>query len=889
MSAKAAWRWAWASALARTAATEPSGIRIDALDLLAGLALAHVRDSPVSQLLAHFHIPAGAVLSDSGMRSYQAQELMAAFRRTPAGKLPTLDTETRQALEYALSAMPPSTDGLITLSMLFGALLETTNPASMKIRDELHSRAVDVEPVLQSCRLHFDSRIPYLEYLRVHHPYRAPEIRLPSYLPDEPRSRRPTSQPSGELADLVGISAEVDAFAYLIASTALTPPLAVGVFGDWGSGKSYFLRSLQRRIDQLVSAPVEQPPFHRAIAQIEFNAWQYVEGNLWASLLEHLFRNLRPAGEDDDDLLEARRREYLTRITESTEEHRRAVKKRDELASAQQRVHAVVQHKIQERDTKLAKLDIARRGNPLRSWRASEELTTTLAEIRRRTGIDELGAQAGELQQTLASTGEALRRAGPVLGALRTGGWRYTLALIVVIGFGPLVSFLLSQLDVSAVSNVIGSGSAVLAGVTAYAARGTDVLTRTLGMISRAQATLNSELEQTRKEFNDRIQDAEAELASSERALDAARIAEQRVAASVAELEDELARLTPSSVLSEFVSNRFASEDYRRHLGVAALVRQDLERLSRLIQQHHDGGPTNAGMVDAAHAIDRVVLYIDDLDRCPTDVVIKVLQAVHLLLAFPLFVVVLAVDARWLEWSLREHYTQLNTDAATPSDYLEKIFQVPFWVRPLGVDPRRQMVRGLLTPNLATAEQADTAGDPGPGTESTDADLPEFIALVESFAITDSATQPWLEAAKLTVTGPELRVIDEVSSLISATPRAVKRFINVYLLVRSVGQRRGWPIPEQGQVAVLLAIATGLPELASELLPWVATAQAPTLASALPSTVTGEAAVSQAARLNDWLDEHPGWRDISLSVMIPWIDLILRFRFTRMQGGPRDH
>ncbi len=38
--------------------------------------------------------------------------------------------------------------------------------------------------------------------------------------------------------------------------------------------------------------------------------------------------------------------------------------------------------------------------------------------------------------------------------------------------------------------------------------------------------------------------------------------------------------------------------------------------------------------------IDRIVLYIDDLDRCPEVKVVEVLQAVHLLLAYPLFVVV---------------------------------------------------------------------------------------------------------------------------------------------------------------------------------------------------------------------------------------------------------
>ena len=883
LSAKAAGRWAWATATARAGGAEPSGVLVGTVDLLAGLALAQLRDNPVSQLFTHFHIPPGALLGDGGARRYRAEAVLAAFRRIPDAAMPEVNEQAEQILAYARTAMPPSSDGLVTLSMLFGALLETTNVASTALRTELETRGVDVEPVLRSCREHLGTRIPYPEYLDAHHPYLPPEVQLPPYAPDEPRTRHPPRHPSAEPPDLVGITAEVDAFAYLIASRTLTPPLAVGLFGDWGSGKSYFLRSVQRRIDQLVSTEVDQPPFYRRIAQVEFNAWQYVEGNLWASLLEHLFRNLRRAGEEDaDDLLEARRREYLTRITERTAEHRRAVEKRDELAGEQQQAQQRVRDKTRDRDEKLAELTAARRRNPFRDWTPSKELSETLTEV----GIDTLVTEAHELQQTLASTGETLRRAGPVLGPLRTGGRRYAVALIVVIGLGPLISLGLGLVDVSAVSNVITSVSVFLGGVTAYAARGHKVLADTLGVISRAQATLNAELDEQREQFDQEIREAEIELADTERALASAFAEEQRLTASVAELEAELARITPSSVLADFIGNRFASDDYRRHLGVPALVRQDLERLSRLIQQHHEADPAEAPAIDDEHAIDRVVLYIDDLDRCPTDVVIKVLEAVHLLLAFPLFVVVVAVDARWLESSLREHYTQLKVDAAVPADYLEKIFQVPFWVRPLGADTRRQMMRGLLAPNLAgpvpvTGDSEGTATE----TDLPDADLPEFTRLVESFEVTDLAESPWLEAAKLTVTGPELGLIEDISALIGATPRAVKRFVNVYLLLKSVGRSRRWPLPEQGQVAVLLAIATGLPDLAGELLPGLAAkaaAEPRTLRTALVDTAGGEAARGQLTRLNAWLAEHPTWRDVALSGTDRWVDLILRFRFDRV-------
>ncbi|MGI9000708.1 MAG: P-loop NTPase fold protein [Pseudonocardia sp.] len=866
--AQAAWRWAWATALTRSG-TDPSGAVVDPLDLLAGISLAHLQDSPVGWLFEHFEIPLGAVLGDGGARRYSPNALLSAEHAVPAGTLPPTDPPVEHVLDHALTEMPPSADGLVDLAMLFGALLETSNEASTALRRELTDRSVDPDPVLGSCREHLGQRSTYVEYLREHHPYRRPEVQLASLAPDEP----PTRWAENEPADLVGLHAEVDAFAYLIASRTLTPPLAVGLFGDWGSGKSYFLRSVQRRIDRLVTATAEHPPFHRAIAQVEFNAWQYVEGNLWASLLEHLFRNLRRAGERDaDDLLDARRREYLTQITAHTAEHQRALERRDELAGEQQAAQQAVEERAGERDRTLAELERARRRNSFRGWRPSAELQQ---KIRATTGLAEVGEQAAELQNALASTRETLTRAGPVLGALRTGGWRYALALVAVVALGPSISFLSGWLDVSAVSNAIASVSGLLAGLTVYATRGAALLSSTLGAVTDAQAKLNAELDVRREELDQEVRAAEVVVAETERALESAVAQEQRLAASVAELEAQLAQITPSSVLAEFVDKRVASDDYRRHLGVPALVRQDLERLSRLLTELHkdDSG------IDEQHAIDRIVLYIDDLDRCPTHLVVKVLEAVHLLLAFPLFVVVVAVDARWLEASLAEHYSQLGADAAVPADYLEKIFQVPFWVRPLEPDVRRQMVRGLLAPNVTTPDVTTGEQDGRVGaTDVPEVDLPAFVELVESFGVTDQAEQPWLEAARLTVTADELRLLEQITPLIGSTPRAVKRFVNVYLLLRAMGRGRGWALPDQGQVAVLLAIATGLPALADAMFPHLAAVT--TLPAARDATTDGGVA-AQRAQLDTWLTGHPEWQHVDLSGTSRWADLILRFRFHR--------
>ena len=89
------------------------------------------------------------------------------------------------------------------------------------------------------------------------------------------------------------------------------------------------------------------------------------------------------------------------------------------------------------------------------------------------------------------------------------------------------------------------------------------------------------------------------------------------------------------------------STDYRQMLGTAALIQRDFDALSKLIDEQNEGvlRTDEGGKPPAPETLNRIILYIDDLDRCDPERVIDVLQAVHLLLAFPLFVVVVAVDS----------------------------------------------------------------------------------------------------------------------------------------------------------------------------------------------------------------------------------------------------
>ena len=118
------------------------------------------------------------------------------------------------------------------------------------------------------------------------------------------------------------ITAEADAFAYLIASRTLVPPLAIGLFGPWGSGKSFLMAKVRQRVSQLAAlastgGDASTKEIWTKVVPIEFNAWQYVEADLWAALLSRIFDELSPQAREKLTELSRARRELQRQSDEN--------------------------------------------------------------------------------------------------------------------------------------------------------------------------------------------------------------------------------------------------------------------------------------------------------------------------------------------------------------------------------------------------------------------------------------------------------------------------------------------------------------------------------------------------------------------------------------------
>jgi hypothetical protein len=227
--------------------------------------------------------------------------------------------------------------------------------------------------------------------------------------------------------------------------------------------------------------------------------------------------------------------------------------------------------------------------------------------------------------------------------------------------------------------------------------------------------------------------------------------------------------------------------------------------------------------------------------------VVRVLEAVNLLFAHQLFVVVVAVDSRWLLESLRSEFSDIFSEedaaAPTPQNYLEKIIQIPFWLQPVRKAAFGRLVTNLvgevdddrITPPARTAPVEEGADleqavpehrpvdldaspfhDPPPDSLSTDrtdngsTDEPRVQTPDVETPEIEPEVEIDLNPAALRLTASERDYLLGFYDLVT-TPRATKRFLNTYQLLRSgIRDIDGYLAAEEYRpVLLLLALVTG--------------------------------------------------------------------------------
>jgi hypothetical protein len=653
-------------------------------------------------------------------------------------------------------------------------------------------------------------------------------------------------------ADLLNISENVNAFASLLASNKIDPPLSIGLFGDWGSGKSFFMARMREEIAERARRATGQEDcvFYSRIVQIDFNAWHYVEANLWASLVEHLFRNLKLTHEKPNEQIVKERREGLLQKVDTLMAERvaaeAAVQKaeidRDRAAETLQarkstaEARAAAAKGLQERDVwDLVKIDAQTR--------------LTLQTCLEQLGVGSAVRSNEELRKTFDNLRDVSTRTRLQFAWLfrQPRAIGFLLLLLVAAPFGAAGIIKLLRMYQPQLADV----SAAVIRFASYAGVVTAWLTNRLGSgkaildrIDKAREAIDEKIETAENVRKQSIADAERALTAAVEKMTNAKADLEQNEKQVASAKQALLELTNSYRLTRFIDERAGSDDYRKLLGVLATVRNDFSALSELMYPLD----RKSDLSDALH-IERIILYIDDLDRCDPDRVVDVLQAVHLLLAFKLFVVVVGVDARWVYESLRQKHTALrgkNTKhndpnsmengsvpgyAVEPHDYLEKIFQVPFWLDQMQPQSTMNYIGSLLAEDLEldNGNRRLAAADPPLPTADGigSAEVTQSTRTAAVWHTIDDSESAYTDPKQLTIRRKELEYMsgELIASLVKRSPRTAKRYVNTYRFFRASLPKETMEAyltdatpPPYRCALMMLAIIVGVPEVSLEVL-----------------------------------------------------------------------
>ncbi|RSD07295.1 P-loop NTPase fold protein [Amycolatopsis eburnea] len=596
--------------------------------------------------------------------------------------------------------------------------------------------------------------------------------------------------------DGLGVKPYVSMLATVIAAKDTPLPLSIGVFGEWGAGKSFFMGMLRGQVKKLEGTPGQCAK----IAQIGFNAWHYADANLWASLGDEIFRQLaepaRQPGEPDTEHLARLREGNLLREQLSAElEQRRQLTAVTERAQVEA---AALKRKISEaRESRKG-----RAVNLVTAVSKSASLRKQYAGLWRELGVDGDPVEQGEL---LADEIQGVRRE---VGELRRiSRYRHGTAVLIAAGILLLAGLCLTAVVPDVRSVVIGI-CVVCAPLTAAGLKLMSAARAGLGRLRTLAREVQGALDDAMQEDVSALRQADVDAQIAERQLD-------EVVARIGELGRQLTELTPGRRLYAFIAERSRTDDYHGNLGLISTIRKDFEKLVALMTApagKHDGGP---------RPLDRIVLYIDDLDRCSPSQVVEVLQAVHLLLAFDLFVVVVGVDPRWLLRSLSAHYDRLiEADPVvragewhvTPEDYLEKILNIPLVLPRMPPGSLARLLRGMV--EGPPAEHVDDT-EPEPADVTVDAaagqDRPATSIPVEPGSQVAAQLDP-AEPPKppQPLTELELALLARLDRMID-TPRDAKRLINLYRMLRAtrdLSAASAFLDHEYEAVVVLLGVCT---------------------------------------------------------------------------------
>lgn len=201
----------------------------------------------------------------------------------------------------------------------------------------------------------------------------------------------------------------------------------------------------------------------------------------------------------------------------------------------------------------------------------------------------------------------------------------------------------------------------------------------------------------------------------------------------------------------------------------------------------------------------RLVVLVDDLDRCLPETAISTLEAMRLLLFVKRTAFIIAADEQMIRNGVRAHFGNVDLSDDLVASYFDKLIQVPITVPRLGIPEVKvytfllflelEVRRGHVKPDSQKKVQTNLE-------EELSKAWQQNLSLAEVKSLLDDTEQATM--AEYISISEQLAGILVSSNRIKGNPRLIKRFLNALEIRKKVAQLNGIAVDSGILIKMLL-------------------------------------------------------------------------------------
>jgi hypothetical protein len=276
-----------------------------------------------------------------------------------------------------------------------------------------------------------------------------------------------------------------------------------------------------------------------------------------------------------------------------------------------------------------------------------------------------------------------------------------------------------------------------------------------------------------------------------------------------------------------------------------------------------------AELMNELEEVSRVIVLVDDLDRCLPPTVVATLEAIKLFLSVKKMAFVVAADERLVHLAIADRYGASAQAPIMAREYVEKIIQIPVSVPALGLADTEAYLALLLIERHLGPEGEELAELIAHCNERRRSAENEIWAGVPDGAVPEAAADDVALAAFL---APVLY------ERLAGNPRRLKRFLNALWIRSDIAGRRGVSL-DPTALAKLMVLEQLAPDGFEQLLTWLGDG---TLAEKLRVMEEDEVPEEAHEAFGWWTRLPPKLEELQLS---PYLRLAAALR---KRTGPRS-